>query len=134
MLKQSFGSVDLFKKVLDASWLKNTTISRNIANVNTPEYKREVVEFDGLLKKYLDQDGSKMTVTNEKHMSFANQPNGLEPKVSRVSDRSFRNDGNSVNVDVEMTEFSKNLIKYNAMTQQVSNQLKRVRMAIRDGR
>lgn len=134
MLKESFGSVDLFKKVLDASWLKSSSISKNIANINTPGYKREVVEFDSLLKNYLDQSSSKMAVTNEKHMAFHNQANGLEPTVTKVQDTSFRKDQNNVNIDVEMTEFSKNLIKYNAMSQQVSYQLKRVRMAIRDGR
>lgn len=134
MLKDSFGSIDLFKKVLDASWLKNTTISDNMANVNTPGYKRKVVEFDSLLKNYLDQSNSSMKVTDEKHFKIHNQSNTLEPKVTTLQDTSFRKDENNVNVDVEMTEFSKNLIKYNAMSQQVTAELKRVRMAIRDGR
>ena len=134
MLNQSFKRVDLLNKVLDASWLKNTSISKNIANVNTPGYKREVVEFDSLLKNYLDQSNSKMATTNEKHFALHNQPNGLEPRVKKLEDTSFRKDQNNVNVDVEMSEFSKNLIKYNAMTQQVSGNLKRLRMAIRDGR
>lgn len=134
MLKQSFDSVNLFKKALDASWMKNTTITKNIANINTPGYKREVVEFDSVLKKYLDQDSSKMTLTNEKHIGVAGSVDGLTPKVVKDSDTSFRIDENNVNIDVEMTEFSKNLIKYNAMTQQVSSQLKRIRLAIRDGR
>lgn len=134
MLNQSFKRVDLLNKVLDASWLKNTSISKNIANVNTPGYKREVVEFDSLLKNYLEQSSSKMTTTNDKHFALHNQPNGLEPRIKKLEDTSFRKDKNNVNVDVEMSEFSKNLIKYNAMTQQVSGNLKRLRMAIRDGR
>lgn len=134
MLKNSLGSVDLFKKVLDASWLKNEAITKNMANINTPGYKRETVEFDSLLKTYLNQNNSSMTVTNDKHFKIANAPNGLEPKISKVTDTNFRNDENNVNIDVEMTEFSKNMIKYNAMTQQVSSQLKRIRLAIRDGR
>lgn len=134
MLKNSFGNVDLFKKVLDASWLKNTTISDNIANVNTPGYKRKVVEFDSLLKNYLDQGSNRMATTDEKHFRIHNQSNSLEPTINTVEDTSFRKDQNNVNVDVEMTEFSKNLIKYNAMTQQVTGELKRIRMAIRDGR
>ncbi len=134
MLKQSFQRVDLMNKVLDASWLKNTSISKNIANVNTPGYKREVVEFDSLLKNYLEQSNSKMKVTNEKHFTMHNQPNGLEPQVKKLEDTSFRKDQNNVNVDLEMSEFSKNLIKYNAMTQQVAGDIKRLRMAIRDGR
>lgn len=134
MLKNSLGSVDLFKKVLDASWLKNETITKNMANINTPGYKRETVEFDSLLKTYLNQNGSAMKVTNDKHYAIPNAPNGLEPKVTKVTDTNFRNDENNVNIDVEMTEFSKNMIKYNAMTQQVSSQLKRIRLAIRDGR
>lgn len=134
MLKNSFGNVDLFKKVLDASWLKNTTISDNIANVNTPGYKRKVVEFDSLLKNYLVQGSNRMATTDEKHFRIHNQSNSLEPTINTVEDTSFRKDQNNVNVDVEMTEFSKNLIKYNAMTQQVTGELKRIRMAIRDGR
>jgi flagellar basal-body rod protein FlgB len=134
MLKQSFESVDLFKKVLDASWLKSTAISKNIANVNTPGYKREVVEFDSILKNYLDQSNTKMKITDPKHIAVHNQPNGLEPQVRKLEDTSFRKDQNNVNIDVEMSEFSKNLIKYNAMTQQVTANLKRLRLAVRDGR
>lgn len=134
MLKQSFDSVNLFKKSLDASWMKNTAITKNIANINTPGYKREVVEFDSVLKNYLDSNSSKMAVTNEKHIGIANSVTGLDPKVTKEVDTSFRIDENNVNIDVEMTEFSKNIIKYNAMTQQVTSQLKRIRLAIRDGR
>lgn len=134
MLNRSFGRINLINKALDASWLKNEAISKNIANVNTPGYKREVVEFDTVLKDYLNMSGFKMKTTNEKHIPIHGQTGGLEPTVTNVQDTSFRKDQSNVNIDVEMSEYSKNLIKYNTLTQQVSGQIKSLRMAIRDGR
>lgn len=135
MLNNSFARIDLIKKALDASWMKNEAISANIANVNTPGYKRKTVEFDSVLKDYLSESaGPRMTVTNPKHFPISGGTQSLNPEMSTVEDTSFRLDQNNVNIDVEMSEYSKNLIKYNALIQQVSGQIKNLRMAIRDGR
>ncbi len=134
MLDKSFQRVDIFKKTMDASWLKNETISNNLANVNTPGYKRQVVNFENVLKDHLNMgSGTTMRITNKKHMT-ASGPLGLNPRIDEVKDTSFRTDQNNVNVDVEMSELAKNQIKYAALTEQLNGQLTRLKTAIKSNR
>ena len=131
MLDKSFQRVDVFKKTLDASWLKNEAISNNLANVNTPGYKRQVVNFENILKDHLNLgDEVTMSRTHEGHMSTSG-PIGLEARVEEVRDTSFRTDKNNVNVDVEMSELAKNQIKYSALTEQLNGQLTRLKLSIK---
>lgn len=132
MLDKSFNSVNFFKKALDASWLKNQAISNNMANVNTPGYKKETVNFEAALKGALDQqNGLSMKTTHEGHMDI-NNPS--EPRIEKVSNTSFRMDDNNVDIDVEMAELSKNQLQYNALTNQLNAQLQRLRSVITGGR
>jgi flagellar basal-body rod protein FlgB len=41
--------MDMLKRGLDAAWLRNDVISQNIANVDTPNYKRKEVRFEEFL-------------------------------------------------------------------------------------
>ncbi|MGN0242086.1 MAG: flagellar basal body rod protein FlgB, partial [Candidatus Weimeria sp.] len=55
MLKSdAFSYVNLMDKALDASWLRETAISNNIANADTPGYKRKDVKFQDILEYELD--------------------------------------------------------------------------------
>lgn len=54
MIKSSaYDYVNVLKKAADASWLREQTIANNIANVDTPGYKRKDVEFESVLKNEL---------------------------------------------------------------------------------
>lgn len=125
MLKNSFGKIDLINKAMNASWMKNQAISNNIANVNTPNYKRETVKFEEMLQNSIQ---SQMTRTNSKHMPVTNNVN---PIVEKDRNTTFRRDGNNVNIDTEMAELAENQIKYNALTTELNATLKRLRTAIK---
>jgi len=129
MLKNSFSQINLYNRALDASWKKNEAITNNIANANTPNYKRETVEFEEVLKRAI---GSKMSVTrtDEKHMPLVND---LSPQIIKDKNTAFRKDGNNVNIDTEMAELAENQIKYEAITRQLNSTLKRLRMSISQG-
>lgn len=135
MLEQSFRNMDISKKALDASWLRNDALSNNLANVNTPGYKREDVDFDQVLRTFLSKDSMKMYKTNVNHISIGGESlESLQPKIQSETEISYRKDGNSVNIDTEMAELAKNQIKFNAITGQLNNQISRLKLAIRDGR
>lgn len=132
MLNKSFSNVNFFKKAMDASWLKNQAIANNMANVNTPGYKRETVNFEEALKSAMDQNGAiQIRKTDSAHMDLNNP---IEPKIDKVTDTSFRMDDNNVDIDVEMAELSKNQLQYNALTNQLNAQLQRLRSVISGGR
>lgn len=129
-----FQRIGYLKSALDASWLKQEVISNNMVNVNTPGYKRKTVEFESQLKSYMAAQeglGTGLTTTNPNHIGGAQL---LEPRVNEVNDTSFRRDGNNVNIDVEMAEEAKNTIQYNFLSKQITDEFKRLRLAIRDGR
>jgi len=132
VINASFKNVDFLKKAMDGSWLKNKAIANNIANINTPGYKREVVNFEDVLKNQLNiTGGTQINKTNAAHMD---NYNGYTPTIEKVENTSFRKDDNNVNIDIEMAEYSKNTIHFQFLTKQLNSQFSRIRSAIKDGR
>lgn len=106
-------NINRLQKALDAEKLKNDAITSNIANIDTPEYKRKKVKFEELLKQASDIDK-------------------VNPEIKEVRDMSTsRLDGNNVDIDQEMSELAKNQIRYNALISQVSSQFDRMRTVLR---
>lgn len=133
MLNKSFNTINIYKKALDASWLRNKAISNNIANVNTPNYKRQEVNFDAILKSYIQEGGPvRMSKTHSGHLDAPGT--SLQPSITEIKNTSYREDGNNVNIDVEMTERTKNEIRYNALADKVTGSFTNLRTAIRGGR
>ncbi len=132
MLNKVNKNINMYQKALNASWLRNTAISNNIANVNTPGYKRQDVKFESVLKDYINDGSMELRKTHSKHFPIGTIES-VQPTVTRELGTSFRKDKNNVDVDVEMAELAKNAIKFNALTQELSNHLKRIKTAISQG-
>ena len=129
MLKKSFENIDLMGRALSGSWQKNSAIANNIANVNTPGYKRQTLNFQEVLRNQMDMNESvKLKLTNPKHMD----PTGTSDfSVETISDTSYRVDDNNVDIDVENAEMAKNTIYYNAVVNQVNSQFNRLKTAFK---
>ena len=129
MLKKSFSQIDMMSKALRGSWMKNSAISNNIANVNTPGYKKETVNFQEVLQNQMNLNQHvTMTKTNSKHIDSAYVG---DITVETVNDTSYRVDGNNVDIDVENAEMAKNTIYYNTVVNQVNSQFSRLKTAFR---
>lgn len=125
MLKSSFKNIDLMGSALRGAWMQNNAISNNIANVNTPGYKRQKVNFQEVLQNQMNMNQSvKMTLTNSKHMDPVNSS---DLRVETISDTSYRVDDNNVDIDVENAEMAKNTIYYNTVVNQVNGQFQRLK-------
>ncbi len=133
MLDTNFKNINIYQKALNASWTKNQVISNNISNVNTPGYKRQDVKFESILREYVGVEHFSLEKTHSKHLP-SNNSNNLTPEIIEESNTSFRRDKNNVNIDVEMAELAKNTIKFNALVQQLSSNLHRLRISITNGR
>lgn len=126
---------------LDGASLKQKALSDNIANVNTPDYKRKDVDFLKTLKnkvKENKEESLKLEQTSGNHFSRESSFNSLQSgsndfKISTDNSTSFRNDGNNVDVDVEMTELAKNQIYYNTLTRQINNKFSMIKNVIDKG-
>lgn len=131
MLKQAFNKIDYQKRAIDISQQRQKILANNIANVETPGFKRSDIDFDKSFSEYLNQSSINLKTTHKNHISTNTMPSYY---VKKDKSYSHRIDGNNVNIDYEMAETAKNNIKHDAMIARVSGQLKRLTLAIKGGR
>lgn len=107
----------LIKKTLDVSSLRQNTISSNIANANTPDYKVNKVEFE----KFLSEAKKGIGINKTHNMHFG--LDSIEPVVEKRTTTSYNDNGNNVDMDVEMTELAANEIYYSILVGQLNARL-----------
>ena len=134
MIESLFKNVNWLEKGLDASWLRNQTIANNIANVDTVGFKASHVEFESQFKEALGKQSLTLKTTRAKHFSSSSDSAGFEAKVVTDNNSIMRMDGNNVDIDYENAELAKNNIYYNTLVRQISSELKRLRVAINEGK
>ncbi|WP_409068640.1 flagellar basal body rod protein FlgB [Clostridium sp. FAM 1755] len=117
---------DLLKKSMDASSYRGKVTSNNIANYNTPGYKRHYVTFEETLKDNLNNINMKLT--KEKHINDGSEFGQVKEEVDDST--SMRTDGNNVDIDNEMVNNSANALMYNALVTQANNRLATTRYII----
>jgi flagellar basal-body rod protein FlgB len=132
MIRNLFTQYKLTERSLDASWLRNEVIAQNLANVDTPGYKRKTVKFEGYLSGKTDKYITARKTRNG-HTDFSKIENGISVETE-YSELSTRLDGNNVDIEYEMAEMAKNSIRYNTLIQSLNNRLRRLRSAINEGR
>lgn len=121
----AYNYINVLQQATDASWLRNTIISNNIANVDTPNYKRQDVQFETYLIEQLAGGDSMDSYVNNMDLST------LEPTIyTDNSNLSYRLDGNNVDIDTENAELAKNQIRYSVMTDSISQEFARLRTAM----
>jgi len=112
----------IIDKALDYRAARQDMIASNIANADTPFYKPRDVSFaDALIaqkNKIFNDDSSKLSLaqTNDAHIPLSDEHSTSTKATLFYRDGHMaRNDGNSVDIDVETTEMSKNSIMFNAL-------------------
>lgn len=131
MFKNTYNNINFYKKALDGTWDRQKAISSNIANVNTPNYKRKYTTFEEQLKNKIDDGRLKLTTTHEKHIG--NKESEFSPKTLVDRADSHRIDGNNVNIDIESTNLAKNNIMYDAISRQLSGEFEKIKNVITEG-
>ena len=115
----AYDYINVLDKAADAAWIRNDTIANNIANVDTPGYKRQDVDFEGELQRALGN--SRYTSMDEKVSALKTRD--LTPRTYTDSASfSYRLDGNNVDIDTENVELASNQLKYNALIQSVNQE------------
>lgn len=121
----AFNYVNVLDKAADASWERNTVIANNIANVDTPNYKRKDVQFETYLQmaltggESLDQDIKSLDLSTLDSTVYTDHAN-----------MSYRMDGNNVDIDTESATLAKNQIKYNAILDSMTQEFTRLRTVL----
>lgn len=123
----AFNYINLLDKAADASWKRESLITNNLANVNTPGYKRKDINFESVLQQELGD--FRYTTLDEKvnhvHMEH------LNPEVYVDNDNySYRLDKNNVDIDTEQVELASEQIRYQALTTSISSEFEMMRAAM----
>ncbi|MDE6531890.1 MAG: flagellar basal body rod protein FlgB [Lachnospiraceae bacterium] len=132
MLKTDvFDYINIMDKAADAAWLRNDAISNNIANNDTPGYKRQDVAFERELQRALGyshfetMDG-KVSDVNKRELSR------ITPSVyTEQADHSYRLDGNNVDIDTENVYLAENQITYNTLLDSINMEFKNLKMVMK---
>ena len=142
------STIDMLKLGLDGAMKRQKAISNNIANVDTPNYKRKDVDFLSVLKKEaasqknnIDNNidspnsshGLSLLRTNKKHIHNVKNNGDKSFNIKSVSDTKYRNDDNNVDIDHEMAELAKTNIYYNTLAQRISSKFKSLNQVISKG-
>ncbi len=137
MLERIFDSVTtgIINKTMDTAALRNQVIANNIANANTPYFKRSEVVFEDKLKKAMkgSPEPFKLKITDPRHFQIWSDTPSLDeiqPEIVQLDKLSYKNDDNNVDIDVEMANKTKNDILYDTMSRCMSDELKMLRLAI----
>ena len=124
------NTFQVLEKSLDYSSTKQKVISQNIANVDTPNYKaKDVVKssFQGALQTSIEAYR-----TDSRHLNF-NTDNQSSTIVTQQNG-AYNNNGNSVDMDKEMTDLATNQIYYNALADRLSGKFSSLQNVIRGGK
>jgi len=116
---------------LDGLSLRNRVLADNIANADTPNFKRSDVSFDNVLQAALQKkDAGQITLkrTSSLHMSATGMTR--DNFVIQDQNTTFRNDGNNVDIDIEMTKLAENTLHYNALSRSLSSHLSMLKQVI----
>jgi flagellar basal-body rod protein FlgB len=116
------SSMQLAQKFLDAAALRQNAIASNLANLETPGYRRVDVSttFESQLKASIEAG------TLDPAAASAITPSIEQDQLAR----SIRPDGNNVDVDKELLAMDKNTTNYNFLSDVVTHNIKQLKLAI----
>ena len=122
----AYNYINVLDKAMDASWTRNSVISNNIANVDTPGFKRQDVHFEDYLS---NEVGYTMSLDDE--VADVDLDSLMATTYIDYATVSYRLDGNNVDIDTESAELAKNQIKYYTMADSVSQEFNRLKSVMK---
>jgi flagellar basal-body rod protein FlgB len=116
-LDSLFGpQINNFEKAMSLTTKRHSLLVNNLANVNTPGYKRKDVDFNITLEGEQDKLG------------------GLGDGAVHTDSGSVRLDGNSVDLESEVMSLSETELRYQALTDMTASYFSSLKNVIREGR
>jgi flagellar basal-body rod protein FlgB len=110
----------LARKLLDASVVRQQAIASNIANADTPGYRRLDLAPDFATQLRTRLEAGKLSEADSLTPSIIEDP----------AARSIRPDGNSVEMETELLAMNRNSVEYDYLTEIVSRNIKQMKIAI----
>lgn len=126
------NALGIHEKALTFRGQRAAVLANNIANAETPNYKARDLDFSAVLaaQQSGSQKGFAASTTHSRHI-------GVESLVDQAAGLRFRTplqpalDGNTVDADVEQSEFAKNAIELQASFTFLNSRFKGLMTALR---
>jgi len=113
-------ALELYERMLDFAALRHKVIANNVANINTPGFRRSDVEFADELDRVLRDKGLKGAAD-------------VKIRVTQPNVTAFRNDGNNVSIDTEMAALAENSMLYQVYAQLLARRFRQIHDIIKEG-
>lgn len=126
-MKLFSNSIQSLENALAYSSLKQKAISNNIANVDTPNYKAQEVNF----KTELDRATIKANRSDSRHFEFKRGSSNIELNTKATT--SYNHNGNNVDIDKEMAEMAQNQIYYNVLVDRMNGKFNSLKEVLKGG-
>lgn len=119
-----YSYINVLNKAANASWQREEVIANNLANVNTPGYKRKDVDFQSVLRQELGNMKYRTLDSKVEHADLSR----LNASVYIDSaNYSYRIDKNNVDIDNENVELASEKIRYDALTDSMTQEFSRLK-------
>ena len=115
----AFDYINVLNRAADAAWQRNEAISNNIANVDTPGYKRQDVAFESVLQKAL---GNNRYESMDEKVSNINLSRLRGRAYVDYANYSYRLDGNNVDIENENVMLAENQLKYQGLISSINQE------------
>lgn len=125
-----FDYTNILDKAADVSWMRENVITNNIANIDTPGYKRQDVDFESVLQKAL---GKTKYSSLDKKVRELNQDLGKLTTTSYTdaANYSYRLDRNNVDENTENAELASESLRYQLLTTAITNNFSRMQTVLK---
>ena len=123
-----FDYINVLGSTADAAATRHDIISNNIANVNTPGYKRKDIRFETELKHAFAHSDKDSVDARVKNLDLES----LTPETyTDYAELSYRYDGNNVDIDTENAILAKNEIKYNGIIDSINKDFSNLKLVMK---
>ncbi len=124
----AYNYINVLETVADANWTRNSLISNNIANVDTPGYKRKDLAFENYLR---DELSGGLSLDDEVAEAELDVLTGRT--YTDYGTVSYRLDGNNVDIDTENAALAKNQIRYYTVLDSINQEFSRLKTVLKTG-
>ena len=134
----AFGkNLAILTREMEVTTLRRNVIANNIANADTPNFKRSDVNFESQLKRALDSETYvppfKEYLTDPRHIPFNKPVDWTTVQPRRVLDylTEAKNNGNNVDIEQEGIDSLNNQLMYTTLAQAITSEFQRVNIVLR---
>jgi len=130
-------TVDLLHRSMDASTVRRNVIANNIANADTPNFKRSNVNFESELKRALESEKQKpileLATSDPRHIPGWKERDYRDVEIRRVLDytSTYNNNGNNVDPEQEFMLATENQMTYTLFAEAMAFEFSQVNQVLR---